>query len=128
MSVFKWFIGVLLLVFSVALAHSEERGEQLQIRNDAEARLFNVRIERDGYKQWKLRGRVTHADRDVKVPQGKVVTVVYGKKGKQLHSLTSSYKPKFVHRKKNRASYFTVYLPKDVPSRHSTIKVYYLSD
>ena len=111
MSTIKWLIGFLLLVFSVALAQAGDRAPRMEVINDSAARIYNVRLEDKGLK---LRGRVTRSNRDVKVPHGQVITVIYNAKGRELHTLQSTYKPRHVHRKKKRASYFTVHLPKDV--------------
>lgn len=125
MSAIKWFIGFLLLVFSVALAQAEGWAPRMEILNDNVARIYNVRFEDNGLK---LRGRVTRINRDVKVPLGQVVMVIYDVQGQKLHTLESTYKPRYVHRKKKRASYFTVHLPNDVDLHRSSIQIYYLSD
>lgn len=125
MAVIKWLIGFLLLVFAVALAQAGDRAPRMEVLNDSNARIYNVRFENNGLK---LRGRVTRSNRDVKVPHGQVVIVIYNAQGQTLHTLESTYKPRYVHRKKKRASYFTVRLPKDVELEGTTIQIYYLSD
>ncbi|WP_370277875.1 hypothetical protein [Pontibacterium sp.] len=125
MSAIKWLVGFLLLIFSVALAQAGDRAPRMEVLNDNAARIYNVRLEDKGLK---LRGRVTRSNRDVKVPHGQVITVIYNAKGRELHTLQSTYKPRHVHRKKKRASYFTVHLPKDVDLHKSSIRIYYLSD
>lgn len=128
MGVTKWFVGVLLLLFSVALAQGGGRRPVLEVQSDDVARIYNVRVEQRADDRWQLRGRVTRAQRDIKVPAGRVVTVLYNRKGKSLHRLASDYKPDFVHRKKKRASYFTVRLPDKLDLKNSLIQVYYLRD
>ena len=128
MGVTKWFIGVLLLLFSVALAQGGDLRPVLEVQSDDVARIYNVRVEQRADDRWQLRGRVTRTQRDTKVPAGRVVTVLYNRKGKSLHRLTSDYKPGFVHRKKKRASYFTVRLPDKLDLKNSLIQVYYLRD
>ncbi|WP_372832644.1 hypothetical protein [Pontibacterium sp.] len=128
MGVTKWFIGVLLLLFSVALAQAGERYPLLEVQSGDVARIYNVRMEQRADDRWQLRGRVTRTLRDTKVPQGQIVTVVYNKKGKSLYTLTSDYKPGFVHRKKKRASYFTVRFPDKLDLKNSRIRIYYLGD
>lgn len=125
MSATKWLIGFLLLVFSVALAQAGDRTPRMEVLNESAAHIYNVRIEDKGLK---LRGRVTRSNRDVKVPYGQVLTVIYNAQGRELHTLQSTYKPRHVHRKKKRASYFTVHLPQDVDLHRSSIRIYYLSD
>jgi len=125
MSVVKWLIGFLLLIFSIALAQAGDRAPRMEVISDSAARIYNVRLEDKGLK---LRGRVTRSNRDIKVPHGQVITVIFSEQGQKLHTLQSTYKPRHVHRKKKRASYFTVRLPKDVDLERSNIRIYYLSD
>ena len=90
----------------------------------SEAALFNVRMfQKDGL--WLVRGRVTRYDRDVKVSPGSVRVVVLSATGEELFRQTTSYKPTFVHRKADRASYFTIRLPDDIVTRgHSAVVNY----
>ena len=119
------FIGrfsILLALISFSVA-----AENLSIQVNSvmsEAALFNVRLfQKDG--QWLVRGRVTRYDRDVKVPPGSVRVVVLSVTGEELYQQTTGYKPAFIHRKSDRASYFTLRLPADIVSQAHSVDVNY---
>lgn len=128
MSVVKWIVGLLLLVFAVALAHAGEYAPRIEVINDGKAKVYNVRFQRQIDGHWALRGRLTRSDRDVKVPRGQVKALMVDKRGIQIHSAETRYKPQHVHRKKKRASYFTVHLPEELKPSGLSVEVYYLSD
>ncbi|WP_114695122.1 hypothetical protein [Motiliproteus coralliicola] len=128
MSVVKWIVGLMLLVFSVALARAGEYAPRIEVINNGQAKVYNVRFQRQIEGHWALRGRLTRSDRDVKVPKGQVKALLFDERGKQIHSAETRYKPQHVHPKKKRASYFTVHLPQDLHPSGVSVKVYYLSD
>ncbi|MEH6578755.1 MAG: hypothetical protein V7731_16965 [Amphritea sp.] len=124
MNTLKWLAVVFLCVFSAAVAsESSARQENLEAGN--EARIFNVRLFQDEDSNWLLRGRVTRTDKDVKVPTGQVVVIVYNDEGKPVFAQSSHYKPGFVHRKTKRASYFTLNIPAQINMNDRTIRLFY---
>lgn len=88
-----------------------------------EARFLYVRFENDDERGWLLRGRITRADKDVKVPEGLVQAVAVDEYGNEVSVMTGAYKPLFVHRKTDRASYFTVVIPDELMKGASRIVV-----
>lgn len=82
--------------------------------SSAEARFMYLRLELDEQNGWQIRGRLARADKSTKVPEGQVLVVAVDAKGDELALLRADYKPAFVHRKTDRASYFTVPVPDEV--------------
>ena len=124
MNIIKWSIVVFFCVFSASVA-SESSARQESLEAGSEARIFNVRLFQDEDSNWLLRGRVTRADKAVKVPAGQVVVIVYDDKGKPVFAQSSHYKPGFVHRKTKRASYFTLNIPAQINMSDRTIQLFY---
>jgi hypothetical protein len=89
----------------------------------SEARFFNVRLYQETDKSWVLRGRITRSDKDIKVPVGKVKVIVLDDRGRRSYMETSDYKPSFIHRKTDRASYFTIRLPRKVVTDKSVLRL-----
>ena len=89
----------------------------------SEVRFFNVRVYQETDKSWVLRGRITRSNKEIKVPVGKVKLVVVDDRGRRSYIETSDYKPSFIHRKTDRASYFTIRLPRKVVTDKSTLKL-----
>lgn len=89
----------------------------------SEVRFFNVRVYQETDKNWVLRGRITRSNKDIKVPVGKVKVIVLDEHGRRTYMETSDYKPSFIHRKTDRASYFTIRLPRNAVTDMSTLKL-----
>lgn len=128
MRVTQWLIGILCVIFSVTWTQGGGRTPEIDVQSSDVARIYNVRIEKNQEDGWQIRGRVTRTLSDRKVPQGQIITEVYNPKGISLYTLRSDYIPRFVHRKKKRASYFTVQLPDKLDLKNSQLRLYYLSN
>lgn len=110
----KMLLGALLLLVSLEVVGQPE----LRVQPSDWVRLYNVRAyaERDN---WVVRGRVTRADKDIKVPHGAIVVELDETVFRAL------YKPRFVHRKTKRASYFTLRIPQRVAADVKVLSLEY---
>ncbi|WP_432472246.1 hypothetical protein [Amphritea sp. HPY] len=113
---------ILCCFLSVSSAFPGDQSVQVEVAT-SEVRFFNVRVYQEADKSWVLRGRITRSNKDIKVPVGKVKVIVLDERGRQSYMETSDYKPSFIHRKTDRASYFTVRLPRKVVTDKSTLKL-----
>ena len=113
---------VLCCFLSVSSAFSGGQPARVDVVT-SEVRFFNVRVYQETDKSWVLRGRITRSNKDIKVPVGKVKVIVLDDRGRRSYIETSDYKPSFIHRKTDRASYFTIRLPSEVVTGKSTLKL-----
>lgn len=85
-------------------------------------RIYNVRLQQEeGF--WLIRGRVTRADKDLRVSSGHIVAV---RKKDNRRLGVARFKPQFVHRKTKRASYFTLRIDIGSVPEDSAIRLYFL--
>lgn len=115
---------ILVCLFS-SLGAASDYAPPLVVESGEYTRIFNVRLLPGTADEWLLRGRVTRADKAVKVPPGELFMVVYDHSDKSIYSQAAAYKPGFVHRKTKRASYFTLRIPQHIELQHGWIRLQY---
>lgn len=118
-------LGVLLLSTSLSFTYASDR---ITLEPNPYARIYNVHLKRDLTGRSRLKGRVTRVEKDQRVPPGTIVVELSGANFTSVHSLKARYKPQFVHRKKKRASYFSVELPQEPDLSETQFRVYFLAD
>lgn len=110
----KLLLAALLLLVPLAAASQP----QIKVQPHELVRLYNVRGYADG-DSWVVRGRVTRADKERRVPRGAIVVELGDEQYRAL------YKPRFVHRKTKRASYFTLKIPQRAVEEVKVLRLEY---
>lgn len=120
-------IGVLSLLMMPLLARAEVEVVVAE-RSTAEALFINLRTKYDETRGWLLKGRVSRAAKNNKVPDGFIFARFENAKGELIGSLSGEYKPMFVHRKTDRASYFTIEVPGNLMQDAAVIRVFHRTE
>ena len=124
--VYIWILA--LFVFPVYAMDKPEIEIVIDQEASPEALFINVRLKHDEKRGWLLKGRLSRAAKNNKVPHGVIRAKFTDQLGQRIAIFDGEYKPLFVHRKTDRASYFTIPVAQSVMSLTTKVTVSHRRD